>query len=136
MLIQVAYPDNRFDYVNEHALQVLIESKEIVEFKRSSGWVTIGLDPVRQFKRGSHQISDYNFNEKSMVEDKNMIRVVYTDNRHDYVTDEMLVKLIETKKIAKYMVSTGWVSVGVEFITAVNFEHNYRNLIELESSAE
>ena len=126
MLIQVLYPDNRYDYVNEHLLQGLIESKEIAEFKRTSGWVTIGLDPVRQFNRGSHQLSDYIFNHKPASDQKNMIRVVYNDNRHDYVADEMLVKLLESNKIIKYMVADEWVSADVDLLIESRFEYNYR----------
>ena len=51
MLIQMNYPDNRFDFVKEHILDVLIERKKIIRFRRSSGWVTLGLDPVRAVKR-------------------------------------------------------------------------------------
>jgi hypothetical protein len=51
MLIQVSYPDNRFDYVKDSVLDVLIETGKICRFRRSSGWVTLGLDPVRTRKR-------------------------------------------------------------------------------------
>jgi hypothetical protein len=51
MLIQVNYPDNRFDYVKEKILDSLIETKKIARFRRSSGWVTLGLDPVRARSR-------------------------------------------------------------------------------------
>jgi len=51
MLIQVIYPDNRFDYVKEQILDTLIETKQISRFRRSSGWVTLGLDPIRTSKR-------------------------------------------------------------------------------------
>lgn len=51
MLIQVKYPDNRFDFVKEYILDLLIENKQIDRFRRSSGWVTLGLDPVRTRKR-------------------------------------------------------------------------------------
>lgn len=51
MLIQVNYPDNRFDYVKGKNLDSLIETKKIKRFKRSTGWVTLGLDPVRTTKR-------------------------------------------------------------------------------------
>lgn len=47
MMIQVCYPDDQFDYVNSDILDRLITSKKIVRFKRSSGWVTIGVDPIR-----------------------------------------------------------------------------------------
>lgn len=51
MLIQVNYPDNRYDYVKEKVLDTLIESRKITRFRRSSGWVTLGVDPVRTVKR-------------------------------------------------------------------------------------
>ncbi|RII30216.1 MAG: hypothetical protein CXR30_07805 [Geobacter sp.] len=47
MLIQVKYPDDRYDYVKERTLDLLIESDKITEFKRSTGWVKIGVDPIR-----------------------------------------------------------------------------------------
>ena len=47
MKIQVCYPDDQYDYVNSDILDRLITSKKIVRFKRSSGWVTIGVDPIR-----------------------------------------------------------------------------------------
>ncbi len=47
MLIQVAYPGEKFDYVKEFMLDILIEEKKIAKFRRQSGWVTIGTDPVR-----------------------------------------------------------------------------------------
>ena len=52
MLIQVKYPDNRYDYLKETILDLFIESNKIVEFKRSSGWVRIGVDPIRKTRRG------------------------------------------------------------------------------------
>ena len=51
MLIQVNYPDNTFDYVKEDVLDTLIETNKIIRFRRSSGWVTLGVDPVRRTKR-------------------------------------------------------------------------------------
>lgn len=51
MLIHIKYPDNRFDYVNNITLDLLIETKKISEFKRSTGWVRIGIDPIRMKRR-------------------------------------------------------------------------------------
>ncbi|HIJ94877.1 MAG TPA: hypothetical protein HPP94_03900 [Desulfuromonadales bacterium] len=51
MLIQVNYPDNRYDYVKEFILDVLIEKHKIKRFRRSSGWVTLGVNPVRAIRR-------------------------------------------------------------------------------------
>lgn len=53
MLIQVIYADNHYDYVKPIMLDVLIESSKISKFKRSSGWVTLGSDPVRKIRRES-----------------------------------------------------------------------------------
>lgn len=51
MLIQVNFSDGRNDYVKGFVLDKLIESKEITRFRRTSGWVTLGADPVRTSKR-------------------------------------------------------------------------------------
>ena len=50
MLIQVSYDDERYDYVKDFVLDVLIETGAIARFRRSSGWVRIGVDPVRRPK--------------------------------------------------------------------------------------
>jgi hypothetical protein len=38
---------NHYDYVKEPQLDKLIALKLIEKFKRTSGWVTLGLDQVR-----------------------------------------------------------------------------------------
>jgi hypothetical protein len=48
MLIQVSYTDDRYDYVKDFMLETLIESGAIARFRRNSGWVRIGVDPIRQ----------------------------------------------------------------------------------------
>jgi hypothetical protein len=48
MLIQVSYSDERFDYVKDFMLDQLIDSGQITGFRRTSGWVTVGVDPVRK----------------------------------------------------------------------------------------
>lgn len=50
-LIPVYYPDFRLDYVNAYTLDSLIEANRIAKFKRRTGWVTLGVDPVRSGKR-------------------------------------------------------------------------------------
>jgi len=47
VLIQVNWTNNRYDYVKDFMLDNLIEAGVIARFLRSSGWVTIGVDPVR-----------------------------------------------------------------------------------------
>jgi hypothetical protein len=51
LLIHVKRNDNHYDYVKDFMLDLLIASKEVIKFKRSSGWVTIGADPIRRSKR-------------------------------------------------------------------------------------
>ena len=43
--------DNHYDYVNDTMLDSLIKSKEIVKFKRNTGWVNVGADPLRDNKQ-------------------------------------------------------------------------------------
>ncbi|MBL0226304.1 MAG: hypothetical protein IPQ16_12295 [Geobacteraceae bacterium] len=57
MLIQIMFPDNHQDFVKPGMLDPLIESRTITRFKRSSGWVTIGIDPVRKTHRGPSQLT-------------------------------------------------------------------------------
>lgn len=48
MLIQVNYTDDRYDFVKDFMLETLIASGAIAKFRRSSGWVQIGVDPIRK----------------------------------------------------------------------------------------
>lgn len=47
MLIQVTYSDDRYDYVKDFMLDRLIRTGAITKFRRSSGWVEVGVDPIR-----------------------------------------------------------------------------------------
>lgn len=53
MLIHVMYPGNNYDYVKEFILDDLIKTGEIVKFRRSSGWVSLGSDHLRTESRHS-----------------------------------------------------------------------------------
>ena len=59
MLIQIMHSDTRFDYVKDTMLDYLIESNKITSFKRSTGWVTIGVDPIRKQRRNNTATSPY-----------------------------------------------------------------------------
>ncbi|HBG05941.1 MAG TPA: hypothetical protein DDY22_10390 [Geobacter sp.] len=48
MLIQVNYADDRYDYVKDFMLEPLIKSGAITKFRRTSGWVRVGVDPIRK----------------------------------------------------------------------------------------
>lgn len=54
MLVRVSYSGEKFDYVKDFMLDDLIEAGKITGFRRSSGWVTIGVDPVRSSNRYSY----------------------------------------------------------------------------------
>ena len=43
--------DNHYDYVNDFTLDSLIESKQIVKFKRNTEWVNVQTAPVRGNKQ-------------------------------------------------------------------------------------
>jgi hypothetical protein len=86
--------------------------------------VTVGVDPLRQFQR--------NFNHEPVVGVKNIVRVEYNDNRYDYVADEKLGSLIESKQIVKFKRITGWVMIGADQLRKMDREHTYRYPNELK----
>ena len=49
--IYVKYPNGGYEIVKNNILDSLINSNKIVEFKRASGWVKVGVDPLRKTKR-------------------------------------------------------------------------------------
>jgi len=50
VLIPVIYTDDSYDLVEDTTLNALIRSGKIKAFKRSSGWVRIGEDPIRKIE--------------------------------------------------------------------------------------
>lgn len=52
MLIRVQYADNSYDLVDGAKLDSLIATNAIVGFKRSNGWVRLGIDRVRTARGG------------------------------------------------------------------------------------
>jgi hypothetical protein len=47
MLIRVIYQNQRYDFVKASRLDEFIESGAIASFQRRSGWVRVGIDPIR-----------------------------------------------------------------------------------------
>jgi hypothetical protein len=47
MLIRVRYSTGKVEQVPPRKLQKLIEKRKIVQFMRSTGWVTVGYDQTR-----------------------------------------------------------------------------------------
>ena len=54
MFIEVVYFDNRHDYIEDSDLDRLIESRQVARFLRGTGWVSVGVDPVRGVKGSKH----------------------------------------------------------------------------------
>lgn len=50
MLVQVRWTNQRYDYVEDFMLDDLIEAGGVASFYRASGWVMIGVDPIRARK--------------------------------------------------------------------------------------
>lgn len=51
MVIRIVYKDNVHDYVNDVLLNRFLEAGKIARFQRRTGWVTVGIDPVRTGKQ-------------------------------------------------------------------------------------
>jgi hypothetical protein len=45
--IHVITSDGTYQYLIPAALDALLEKNCIMKFKRSNGWVTVGIDPIR-----------------------------------------------------------------------------------------
>lgn len=54
MLIPVIYPDGKHDLVKDFYLSHLISTEKILQFKRSSGWVSIAAANVRGKSSNNH----------------------------------------------------------------------------------
>jgi len=48
MLITVMYQDGKIGMVEFSQLDQLIQSQKIKQFMRSEGWVTLGIDSIRE----------------------------------------------------------------------------------------
>lgn len=55
MLISVLFENNTVGMVKRAQIEEFIISGKITKFFRSSGWVTIGVDPIRKVNR-SHLV--------------------------------------------------------------------------------
>ena len=55
MVIRIVYKDNVHDYVNDVLLGRFLDAGKIVKFQRRTGWVTVGIDPVRTGKLNAYK---------------------------------------------------------------------------------
>jgi len=58
MLIRVRFKDGRIALVPSKKMDELIVMSEIEQFERTSGWVTVGRDPIRSTLRGYYSGTD------------------------------------------------------------------------------
>jgi hypothetical protein len=56
MLIKVMHEDGKIEEIESYQLDDLIQSNKIKKFQRSSGWVTIGVDPIREGRRNDLEV--------------------------------------------------------------------------------
>jgi len=54
MLIRVRFKNGRIDLIPSQELDELIIMSELEQFERSTGWVTVGKDPIRSTLRGRY----------------------------------------------------------------------------------
>lgn len=52
MMIPVVYKTGTHDVVKPELLNRLLVKGEIAEFKRTTGWVKVGNDPIRNLRQG------------------------------------------------------------------------------------
>ncbi len=64
--IELIMSDGTQIHVTPRVLDVLLDTNRVIKFRRSTGWVTIGLDPVRA-KRRSDFCEIYNGTERRVI---------------------------------------------------------------------
>ncbi len=50
--IDVILKDGTYHHFTPRVLDILLESQRVHKFKRSTGWATVGVDPVRRPQSG------------------------------------------------------------------------------------
>ena len=65
--IDVILKDGTYHHFTPRVLDVLLESHRVHKFKRSAGWATVGVDPVRTKKAEVSNNSHYHGPERRMV---------------------------------------------------------------------
>ena len=49
--IETIIDDGTYHHLPPSALNVLLEHNKVIKFRRSSGWATVGIDPIRVKER-------------------------------------------------------------------------------------
>jgi len=65
--IDVILKDGTYHHFTPRVLNVLLESHRVHKFKRTSGWATIGVDPVRTKKPGLANTTYTNGRDRRML---------------------------------------------------------------------
>lgn len=69
MLIPVMYKNGNHDQVKDFMLSKLIDQKGVSKFKRSSGWVTLGVDRIRGRTKTAHYFGEERRQEEITTEE-------------------------------------------------------------------
>ena len=56
-LIHVITRDGTYEHLTPPVLDILIEKEVIIKFRRLSGWVTVGIDPIRYRTKDRREVS-------------------------------------------------------------------------------
>lgn len=64
--IDVILKDGTYHHFTPRVLDVLLESNRVMKFKRTSGWVTVGVDPIRVRCRVGHTNHGYHGPERRL----------------------------------------------------------------------
>ena len=65
--IEVIMNDGNHHHFAPQVLDVMLESKRVMKFRRSSGWVTVGVDPVRIKSRREASHIYYGYERRSAL---------------------------------------------------------------------
>ncbi len=57
MLIPVMYKDGKMGYEDHYKIDRLINTRQIIKFRRADGWVIIGVDAIRISDSG-HRVTE------------------------------------------------------------------------------
>jgi hypothetical protein len=55
MLIHVIYKGGKMGSVDQCKIDRLINSRQIIRFRRADGWAVIGVDPIRRINDSSYK---------------------------------------------------------------------------------
>jgi hypothetical protein len=57
-----------------------------------------------------------------------LVQVNWMNNRYDYVKDFMLEDLIKTGMVARFLRSSGWVTIGVDSVRSATPKREYEGV--------